>query len=182
MADWSGILMRNELGASAAATVAKSGDAKTGLVALGVLVVLLTLAGPISRFLQGVESSADLGLSGFVSLLAVVVVIAFVAGIAYGLVAIPAQTQLQEELPEDVRGRVFGILYMLVSVASFLPIIIVGQNVISASQDARAEADHITLTTLHAMNVTQLQLLEQQSKILDQQHSILEIIRERRRT
>ena len=63
-----------------------------------------------------------------------------------------------------------------------LPIIIVGQNVISASQDARAEADHITLTTLHAMNVTQLQLFEQQSKILEQQHSILEIIRGRRPT
>jgi DHA3 family macrolide efflux protein-like MFS transporter len=56
----------------------------------------------------------------------VVVVIAFFAGIAYGLVAIPAQTQLQEDLPEDVRGRVFGVLGMLVSVASFLPIIIVG--------------------------------------------------------
>ena len=52
-------------------------------------------------------------------------VIAFFAGIAYGLVAIPAQTQLQEDLPEDVRGRVFGILGMLVSVASFLPILIV---------------------------------------------------------
>lgn len=99
---------------------------EAGLVALGILVALLTLAGPISRFLQGVESSTDLGLSSFVSLLAVVVVIAFVAGIAYALVAIPAQTQLQEELPEDVRGRVFGVLYMLVSVASFLPIIVVG--------------------------------------------------------
>jgi MFS family permease len=60
------------------------------------------------------------------SLLAVVVLIAFFAGIAYGLVAIPAQTQLQEDLPEDVRGRVFGVLNMLVSVASFLPILIVG--------------------------------------------------------
>jgi DHA3 family macrolide efflux protein-like MFS transporter len=67
-----------------------------------------------------------LDLSGVTSLLAVVVVIAFFAGIAYGLVAIPAQTQLQEDLPEDVRGRVFGVLGMLVSVASFLPIIIVG--------------------------------------------------------
>ena len=53
-------------------------------------------------------------------------VIAFVAGIAYGAVAIPSQTQLQEDLPEDVRGRVFGVLNMLVSVSSFLPIIIVG--------------------------------------------------------
>ena len=58
-----------------------------------------------------------------------------------------------------------------------LPIIIVGQNVISASQDARAEADHVTLTTLHAMNVRQLEMLEQQSKILSQQEKILEVLR-----
>jgi hypothetical protein len=58
-----------------------------------------------------------------------------------------------------------------------LPIIIVGQNVISASQDARAEADHLTLTTLHAMNVRQLEMLEQQSKILEQQEKILEMLR-----
>ena len=60
------------------------------------------------------------------SLLAIVVFIAFVAGVAYGFVAIPSQTQLQEDLPEDVRGRVFGVLNMIVSVSSFLPIIIVG--------------------------------------------------------
>jgi len=58
-----------------------------------------------------------------------------------------------------------------------LPIIIVGQNVISASQDARAEADHITLTTLHTMNVQQLQMLEQQGKILEQQQAILELLK-----
>ena len=55
-----------------------------------------------------------------------VVVVAFAAGLAYGFVAVPAQTQLQEELPSDIRGRVFGVLNMLVSVASFLPIILVG--------------------------------------------------------
>ena len=65
-------------------------------------------------------------LADFTSLLAIVVFIALLAGIAYAFVAIPAQTQLQEDLPEDVRGRVFGVLNMLVSVASFLPIIIVG--------------------------------------------------------
>ncbi|MCX5796239.1 MAG: hypothetical protein NTY77_12150 [Elusimicrobia bacterium] len=51
-----------------------------------------------------------------------------------------------------------------------LPIIIVGQNVISASQDARAEADHLTLTALHAINIRQLAILEQQQKILDLLH------------
>jgi hypothetical protein len=48
-----------------------------------------------------------------------------------------------------------------------LPIIIVGQNVISAAQDARAEADHETLTALHMMAKQQIQILEGQNKILD---------------
>jgi hypothetical protein len=41
-----------------------------------------------------------------------------------------------------------------------LPILLVGQRVISNAQDARAEADHETLTALHAINVQQLQILE----------------------
>jgi MFS family permease len=100
---------------------------EVGLVALGALLAVLSIAGPISRLLQAADrSSSLLDLSALTSLLAVVVVIAFFAGIAYAIVAIPAQTQLQEDLPEDVRGRVFGVLNMLVSVASFLPIILVG--------------------------------------------------------
>ena len=47
-----------------------------------------------------------------------------------------------------------------------LPIIIVGQNVISAAQDARAEADHDTLTALHTHNVQHLEILEQQHELL----------------
>jgi hypothetical protein len=48
-----------------------------------------------------------------------------------------------------------------------LPIIMVGQNVISASQDARAEADHETLTALHQMAKQQIDILEGQNEILD---------------
>ena len=96
------------------------------LIALGILLAALSAAGPISRFLQRADAPGGIDLSGVTSLLAVVVVIAFFAGIAYGLVAIPSQTGLQEDLPEDVRGRVFGVLGMLVSIASFVPILIVG--------------------------------------------------------
>ncbi len=96
-----------------------------GLIALGILVFLMAAAGPISRLLDRAEVVAGLA-SNIPSLLAVVVFFALLAGIAYAFVAIPAQTQLQEDLPEDVRGRVFGVLNMLVSTASFLPIIIVG--------------------------------------------------------
>ncbi len=98
-----------------------------GLVALGILLAALAAAGPISRFLQRAQTASGLvDFGGFTSLLGVVVAIALFAGMAYGFVAIPSQTQLQEDLPEDVRGRVFGVLNMLVSVASFLPIIVVG--------------------------------------------------------
>ncbi len=48
-----------------------------------------------------------------------------------------------------------------------LPIILVGQNVISTAQDARAEADHETLTALHQMSKQQLDILNGQNEILD---------------
>jgi len=97
-----------------------------GLISLGVLLITLTAAGPLSRFLTGVGSGvAPVDLSAITSLIGVVVALAFLSGVAYGVVAICSQTQLQEELPEDVRGRVFGVLNMLVSVASILPLIVI---------------------------------------------------------
>jgi len=98
-----------------------------GMVALGFLILAMALSGRISNFLASTQTATGLpDLSLLTSLLSIVVAVAFFAGIAYAFVAIPAQTQLQEDLPEDVRGRVFGVLNMLVSVASFLPILIVG--------------------------------------------------------
>jgi MFS family permease len=97
-----------------------------GLLGLAITLTILSVAGPISRFLQARADRGFVDLGPLVSLLAIVVLIALAAGIAYAFVAVPAQTQLQEELPEDVRGRVFGVLNMLVSLASFLPIVIVG--------------------------------------------------------
>ncbi len=99
---------------------------ETGLVSLGVLLLLLALAGPIATAIRDLQARTSLAPSINVSLLSIVVVIAFLAGIAYAVVAIPSQTQLQEDIAEEVRGRVFGVLNMLVSVASFVPIIIVG--------------------------------------------------------
>jgi MFS family permease len=88
-----------------------------GLIGLGIALGALALAQPVRLAINFAPS---------ISLLSMVVVVAFAAGVAYGFVAVPAQTQLQEELPADIRGRVFGVLNMLVSVASFLPIILVG--------------------------------------------------------
>jgi MFS family permease len=99
-----------------------------GLCVLGLLLALLAIVGPVSLFLQKrVDfTHAPVDASALVSVLALVIAIAFPAGIAYALIALPSQTELQEELPDEVRGRIFGILNMLSSVASFLPVIIVG--------------------------------------------------------
>ncbi len=100
---------------------------ETGLVVLGICLALISIAGPIAQFLRDVDDRVPgPDVSAFVSIISVVVAIALVAGIAYTATAIPAQTELQEEIPPAVRGRVFGILNMLVSVGSFLPIILVG--------------------------------------------------------
>jgi MFS family permease len=97
-----------------------------GLLALGGFLAAMALSGRISSFLGSTATRTGVDLSLLTSLLSIVVALAFFAGVAYAAVAIPAQTQLQEDLPEDVRGRVFGVLNMLVSVASFLPILVVG--------------------------------------------------------
>ncbi|HEV3233562.1 MAG TPA: hypothetical protein VG329_03315 [Candidatus Dormibacteraeota bacterium] len=48
-----------------------------------------------------------------------------------------------------------------------LAVIMVGQNVISVAQDARAESDHDTLIALHEMSKQQIKILEGQNQILD---------------
>jgi hypothetical protein len=77
-------------------------------------------------------------------------------------------------LPEAIKAFQQGNMVVAVGWLStsflqlvLLPIIIVGQNVISAHQDARAEADHETLTQLRAINIHQLEILETQQRILE---------------
>ncbi|HSW43032.1 MAG TPA: MFS transporter [Patescibacteria group bacterium] len=97
-----------------------------GMMVLGISLAVIALADPIARLARDAgDAVPGLGVPAF-SVLTIVVVIAFVAGIGYAFTAIPAQTELQAEIPTAVRGRVFGILNMLVSVGSLLPIILVG--------------------------------------------------------
>ena len=99
-----------------------------GLVAMGITLVVLALVKPVTLFLgpavHPLQQTLPEALSPIISLIALVVVIAVTAGVEYAFVAIPAQTSLQEDLPGEVRGRIFGILNTLLSVASFLPVIV----------------------------------------------------------
>lgn len=46
-----------------------------------------------------------------------------------------------------------------------LPLLGAGQRIIAAAQDARAEADHKTLTALHTINVNQLEILRRLDRL-----------------
>ena len=59
-------------------------------------------------------------------LLSAVMVLAFVLGISFGLVNIPAQTTLQERCPPSFRGRIFAVQFTLSSAVSIVPLLFVG--------------------------------------------------------
>jgi hypothetical protein len=105
----------------------------------------------------------------FNSWLAVVITKAVGTMWAAYLFVLIAVVSLPQALNAFLHGdTVTGITWLSQSFLQLVlvPIIIVGQNVISASQDARAEADHVTLTTLHSINVRQVRMLEEQEEIL----------------
>ena len=52
-------------------------------------------------------------------------------GVGAALVAIPAQTTIQEDTPESQRGRVFGLQNNLINIALSLPLVLAGALVSS---------------------------------------------------
>jgi predicted MFS family arabinose efflux permease len=49
-----------------------------------------------------------------------------VLGVGAALLAIPAQTTIQEDTPEDLRGKVFGLQNNLINIALSLPLVLAG--------------------------------------------------------
>ena len=100
----------------------------SGLLVTGVALAVLALARPlVDVFAESRFSGAVVSLGGALPFfIGIVSVTAFAFGVSYSFITVPAMTLLQEELPEEMRGRVFGVLNSLVSIFSFLPLIIVG--------------------------------------------------------
>lgn len=78
------------------------------------------------------------------------------------LISLPAAIESQNVIV--IVGWVAQTFLQLV----LLPIIIVGQNVIQSANDARAEADHKTLTAIHRLTVQVHDINESQNVILDE--------------
>jgi predicted MFS family arabinose efflux permease len=92
--------------------------AEAGLLILGAVTAALAGAGWLDESMRGIGIG--------VGALPVVVVTAMVAGAAYAVTSVTAQTNLTESTPADVRGRVFGVLASIVSAASLIPSLVIG--------------------------------------------------------
>jgi MFS family permease len=104
--------------------ISRANAVGTGLIVVGLALLMLAAARPLSELftsrLGGVLGEVLPFFVGMVS------VTAFFFGVAYAFITVPAMTLLQEQLRDDIRGRVFGVLNVLVSTFSFLPLIFVG--------------------------------------------------------
>ena len=96
----------------------------TGLLVAGSALLFLAAARPLTELFSRV-GSPGLG-AAFPVFVALIAATAFVFGLSYALITVPSMTLLQEELPDQIRGRVFGFLNMLVSIFSLIPLVVVG--------------------------------------------------------
>lgn len=61
-----------------------------------------------------------------INVIHIIVIIAFVLGLANALVFVPANTVLQEKTVDEQRGKIYGLLNTIVGILSLLPVILVG--------------------------------------------------------
>jgi len=94
----------------------------TGLIVTAAALLLLAAERPLALVFRSATGPTE-GFSFFVALVSVT---AFVFGVAYAFITVPSMTRLQSDLHDEIRGRIFGVLNMLVSVFSFAPLLLVG--------------------------------------------------------
>ncbi len=106
--------------------VSKSLLTKFGMFLLGIAIVLL----PYGSKVESREIIQDINLFlpqlFRINVLHIMVFLAFVLGFATAFVFVPANTILQEETTDELRGKMYGVLNSLVGVLSILPVILVG--------------------------------------------------------
>ena len=99
---------------------------KFGLLLMGVSILLLPYG---SRVESGqIVHLINIYLPHFlrINMIHIMVVLAFILGIATSFVFVPANTVLQEETSDQARGKVYGVLNSLIGIMSIIPVVLVG--------------------------------------------------------
>lgn len=61
-----------------------------------------------------------------INILHMVIILAFLGGVGNALIFIPAQTIIQEKIPENFRSKIYGLLFALIGLFSFVPLLLAG--------------------------------------------------------
>jgi MFS family permease len=61
-----------------------------------------------------------------ITILHIMVVLAFILGLANSFVFVPANARLQEKTTDEIRGKIYGFLNTFIGILSLIPIILVG--------------------------------------------------------
>jgi hypothetical protein len=94
----------------------------TGLIVIAAALLVLAAERPLAAVFRGATGPTE----SFPFFVALVSLTAFVFGLSYAFITVPSMTRLQSDLHDEIRGRIFGVLNMLVSVFSFAPLLLVG--------------------------------------------------------
>lgn len=96
-----------------------------GLAALGLGIAGLGAIGLVRAVIEAIGGITPLGaVIQDSSLILAIVSLAALAGAGFAAAAIPSQAALSREVPPEARGRVFGALNMIVSLASIAPTVL----------------------------------------------------------
>jgi MFS family permease len=99
---------------------------KVGLFLMGISILLLPFGSRVEsgQIVHLINSYLPYLLR--INMVHIMVVLAFILGIATSLVFVPANTVLQEETSDESRGKVYGVLNTLIGIMSIIPVVVVG--------------------------------------------------------
>lgn len=97
-----------------------------GFVTVGIVFILMPLASRVTS--SGFVNTLNSVLPSIIhiNILHLIVLMAFITGFGISLVFIPANSTIQIETSEEMRGRMYGLLSSLTGAVSFLPVILAG--------------------------------------------------------
>jgi MFS family permease len=104
----------------------RSSLTKIGLFLMGLSILILPFGSRVES--RDVVHIINVYLPHFlkINMIHIMVVLAFILGIATSLVFVPANTVLQEETSDESRGKVYGVLNTLIGIMSIIPVVVVG--------------------------------------------------------
>ena len=98
----------------------------TGIFLSGIAMLLLPFGSKVASRAIVHDINLYLPHTFTITILHIMVVLAFILGLANSLVFVPANTRLQEHTSDEMRGKIYGFLNTFIGLLSLVPIIIVG--------------------------------------------------------